>query len=63
MQPTQPANQSLEQPIRLGSLMVSPLPVLPANTTLVEAVKVIERTEAGVVACLSPGQPAKVLTR
>ena len=43
--------------------MVSPLPVLPAHTSLVEAIKVLERTEDGVVACLSPGQPAKVLTR
>lgn len=63
MPPTQPANAALELPTRLGSLMASPLPVLPGNTSLVEAVKTIERTEAGVVACLSPGQPAKVLTR
>ena len=63
MQPSQHANVALQRPTRLGSLMVSPLPVLPANTSLVEALKTIERTEDGVVACLSPGQPAKVLTR
>lgn len=51
------------EPLTLGDIMATDVPVLPGSTDLVQVLKLLERNPLGIAACHLPGEPPKILTR